>query len=254
MIVNDVISAVRRRLGDVRKERWTDEQLILYTSLCQNDICIFTNFHRREGAIFLVDGKLKYSLPTDCIRVERLEYGGEFFPIESRNTIDDGTALLPCALKDNLAYNEIEIVLGDSYDTLHSALVSTYGVLVDSNTDAIDTSDCELMDDYGVLVDVDDTQAPSPDPLGYLKVYYSAVPALVEELTDELVLPDMWISAFIHYVCGAALQDDNDANNIQRGEMELQKYNRMLTQLFKTSAKDFTTNYKSKLTTKVRRI
>ena len=131
---------------------------------------------------------------------------------------------------------------------------SLYGVLTNSNSDAIDTSDCILEDDYGVLTEVDEVTAPPAQDAGFLKVYYSAVPPLVTDLTDELIVPDMWLSAFIHYVSGAALQDDNDANNIQRGEMELQKYNRMLAQLFKTSAKDLTTNYKSKLITKVRRI
>ena len=254
MLVSDVVGAVRRRLGDVRKERWSDEQLILYTSLCQSDICIFTNFYRKTGEIDLIEGTYIYDLPTDCIRVERLEYQNQFFPIESRNTIDAGKAQFPCALKDNLQYNQIEIVLSTEQTTLGRALIETYGVLTDSDTEAIDTSDCELDNIHGVLVDVDETTIPPAQDVGKLKVYYSAVPVIVTQLDEELILPDIWLAAFIHYVCGGALQDDNDANNIQRGEMELQKYNRMLAEIFKASAKDFTTNYKSKLTTDYRRL
>jgi hypothetical protein len=63
----------------------------------------------------------------------------------------------------------------------------------------------------------------------------------------------MWLQAFLHYVSGMALQDDNDANNIQRGELEGQKYLRILEQLHKVSAKDFTSNMRTKLTTSYRR-
>lgn len=250
MIVEDVISAVRRRLGDDRKERWQDEALILYTSLCQNDICIFTNYHRRFYNMPLYDSQLVYNLPTDCIRVERLEYECKFFPVESRNSIDRGAAEYPCALKDNLQYGQIEIHMEEACDVLSNELKDSYGV-----TTQVTDSHCTLADSFGVVSSVDDIFNPNPgaaepeEVIGYIKVYYSAVPPIVKGVDDTLVVPDMWISAFIHYVCGMALQDDNDANNIQRGEMEAQKYVRLLSQLFKTSAKDFTTNIKSKLIT-----
>lgn len=253
MLVRKVTDAVRRRLGDIRKERWSDDQLILYTSLCQTDICIFTNFYRQEALIDLEDDTLIYDLPLDCIRVERLEYAGEFFPIESRNTIDSGKAQFPCALKDNLPFNKIEIVLGSDYTLLSQALENMFGVVSDQDTEGVDTSGCELEDTFGVVSDID-AGSITPINIGQLKVYYSAVPPLMDTLDDTLIVPDFWLSAFIHYVSGAALQDDNDANNIQRGEQELAKYNRMLAQIAKTTAKDFTTNYKSKLVTDYRRV
>ena len=254
MKVSDVVKAVRTRLGDTKMERWDDDTLILYTSLCQNDICIFTNFYRQKATIELLNGSDVYDLPPETLKVHRLEYQGEFFPIETRNAIDAGRATFPCALKDNLMYNKIEIVLGDSYDDLREALVSTYGVLTDSDTDDISTEDCTLEDDYGVLTNAElDDQVPST-PLGGLTVYYSAVPPILTSLEDELVVPDIWFTAVLHFVSGMALQDDNDANNIQRGDMEGAKYMRLLGELFKQSAKDFTSNVKSKLTMKPRRI
>ena len=250
MITGDVITAVRRRLGDARKERWSDEQLILYTAMCQSDICLFTNFYRLEGEIQLVDGVLVYDLPDDCIKLTRLEYNCAYFPIESRNEIDNHTAIFPCALKDNLALHKLEIVLDDNCTSLETALTGVYGVV--ANTDA---SDCELDQAHGVVTDVDcDDCSVCETSLDKLKLYYIGVPPLVINLNDGLLVPDMWLSAFIHYVGGMALQDDNDANNIQRGEMDLQKYQRMLVSIQKLTAKDFTSNVKSKLDTKIRRI
>ena len=250
MTASNIIDAVRIRLGDATRERWTEIQLLLYVSLAQNAICTTTHFYRKDDWITLVDGQLIYDLPSDCLVVNRFEYNDLFFPVESRNAIDRGQATFPCALKDNLAYNKVEIVLeapgGESNLTLSHALANRYGVVTASNTDAIDTSDCILENDFGVVINVDENSQISE--LGKLHVYYSAVPPLITDINQELVLPDAYFIAFFHYVTGMALQDDNDANNIQRGELELQKFDRVLADIYKKSAKDYTSNIKSKLT------
>jgi hypothetical protein len=252
MTPNRIITAVRNRLGDTKEQRWDEETLLLYVSLCQIDICITTDFHRKEYIMPIYENTFLYNLPTDCIRVERLEYECKFFPIESRNTIDSKDAVFPCALKDNLAFGKIEIKLEDTCETLTAAFKDAYGV-VSSTTGG----ECTLANAYGVVSSITDDINPVPPELpaiiGYMKVYYSAVPELIPTIDDTMILPDMWISAFIHYVCGMALQDDNDANNVQRGEMEGAKYLRMLGQIGKAASKDFTSNYKSKLVTKFRR-
>ena len=207
MTANNVIDAVRRRLGDSFNERWSDEQLLLYVSLCQNDICVFTGFHRVESSIPMVAGQTLYDLPSDCIALTRAEAKGEILPIQTTNDIDNHTVITPCIIKDLLPYNKLE-VYNDGSD-----------------------------------VDFDS-----------ITIFYKGVPPLLISMTEELLLPDYWLVAFIHYVTGAALQDDNDANNIQRGEMELQKYGRMLDKLYKASAKDFTSNMKNKLDTNYRRV
>ena len=223
MTPSNIIDAVRIRLGDATRERWGELQLLLYVSLAQNVICTVTHFYRKDDWIPLVDDQLIYDLPSDCLVVNRLEYNEYFFPIESRNAIDRGQAVFPCALKDNLAYNKLEIVLeapgGESNTTLSQAMATTYG------------------------------KGPTTQELGPLHVYYSAVPPMISDINQELVLPDAYFTAFFHYVTGMALQDDNDANNIQRGEMELQKFERVVADIYKKSAKDYTSNIKSKLTT-----
>ena len=249
MTTSDIINAVRVRLGDISQERWTEQQLMLYTSLAQNTICTLTHFYRKDDYITLVEGQYVYDLPTDCLVVNRLEYNDQFFPIESRNSIDRGEATFPCALKDNLAYNKIEVVLDPTASdlTLKKVLDNAYGVVTASDTDAIDTSDCELEDVYGVVTNVGEEAEPTPEQLGALHVYYSAVPPLIEDTNVPLILPDAYFGAFFHYVTGMALQDDNDANNIQRGELELQKANGIILDIYKKSAKDYTSNVKSKL-------
>lgn len=257
MTVETVVNAVRQRLGDIKKERWYDTTLALYTSLCQQDICIFTNYYKKEANLELTENQYIYQLPKDTLRVMRLEYQGQYFPIESRMQIDAGQAEFPCALKDNLKYNEIEIVLGQDYQgmTLFDALEEKYGVVTNIDSDGVDMSNCELEDAYGVVSDIsDDGSGTDPVSDKYIKVYYSAVPEPTYAMNDELVLPDIWFSAFLHYVTGTALQDDNDASNVERGEMELKKYQRQLAEIYKLTAKDHTSNVTSKLLIPQRRI
>jgi len=253
MLVGDVLTVVRRRLGDMKQQRWSDDQLILYTSLCQNDICIFTNFYKKVVLNELYKDTTIYDLPKDCIRVERIEYANNLVPILSRNSIDSNEAIYPCVLMDDLPYGKLEFRYNDDNTGIQlditQVLHDAYGVVTD-------ISWAELVDMYGVVSDIVEGEIPegNPDRIGYYTLFYSAAPAILSSESDILVLPDLWITAFIHYVTGTALQDDNDASNIQRGDMELAKYARLLGEIFKATAKDFTTNYKTKLNTRYRRI
>jgi hypothetical protein len=245
----DVITAVRNRLGDAQKERWTDDTLLLYTSLAQKDICMFTHLYRLSTNIKLLPDVYIYDLPTDFMALSRIEYRDKFFPVETRPNIDKGEVIFPCIVKDNLLYNKIEFVIGESYKLLSNALNDAFGVVVDSG------NDCELQDTFGVVTNVEggSLSAPSAQPLDDLLVYYIAVPPNFTKDTDTIIVPDVWFQAFLHYVTGMALQDDNDANNIQRGELEAQKYTRLLEHIHAVSMKDFTTNAGTKLTTSYRR-
>jgi hypothetical protein len=70
----------------------------------------------------------------------------------------------------------------------------------------------------------------------------------------NLAIPDMWEDLIIRYIVGTALQDDNDANNIQRGDLELQKYQMHINKLRAESSKDFSGGAKDKLVVNYRRI
>lgn len=252
MTAETVIKAVRDRIGDDRKERWDDTTLLLYVSLCQNDICMFTHFYRRTALITLTTDSLLYDLPTDCIVANRFEYNGLLVPVETRNSIDDGNVEYPLILKDNLAFNQIQFMIESSPD-LETSLTSVFGV--------VSLSD-ELSPPHGVTATVYGDEVLVDSGFGNVLVHYTAMPKLLEMAdygegevlpTEDLILPDVWFQAFLHFVCGMALQDDNDANNVQRGELEGSKYLRILSHIQKVSSKDFTSNMKTKLVTRFRR-
>lgn len=259
MTASSVIAAVRSRLGDAAMERWSADTLLLYTSLAQNDICVFTRFYRKTVLISLIDSTLIYDLPTDCLAVNRLEYNHKMFPMESRNTIDSNTAVFPCVLKDNVAFNQLEIVLSNNEDDnllLSALLIETYGVVVDNDNSGNPLSVGELEDEYGVVSEITEGSQAGATGLGNLTVFYTAVPALIalSEIGEAMIMPDIWFQAMVHFVTAMALQDDNDANNIQRGELEAQKYIRLLQRINQIASKDFTSNIPSKLTTQMQRI
>jgi hypothetical protein len=251
MTCRDVIEVVRRRLGDPNGEAWSDPQLLTYVGLCQADICVFTNFYRKEYKLPLYEGQIVYNLPQDFYKLHRVEYNCINVPVESRKEIDKGTALFPCIVKDNLQYNKIEVRL-DAEDCVFNlnTLENAFGVASFDDTQGLE-------DKYGVVSAVTDSINPPPPmskPIGYMNVYYSAVPKMPTSPDEALVLPDIWLSAFMHYVSGYALQDDNDANNIERGELEIRKYMRVLDKIFKTIAKDSTSSIATKLDTSYRKV
>ena len=89
---------------------------------------------------------------------------------------------------------------------------------------------------------------------GYMRIFYTAIPAMVTNLAQELVLPDIWEAAMVRYIVGTALQDDNDANNIQRGELELSKYVAEVKKAEDLTSKDFSRGQPDKMTTRFRRV
>jgi len=100
---------------------------------------------------------------------------------------------------------------------------------------------------YGLIADV----ARVKD---CFKVYYVAIPRKLQSLGSQLVLPELWEDILIRYVVGTALQDDNDANNITRGEVELQKYQVKLNKIRDLSSKNFSSNASVKNETSYRRV
>jgi len=179
--------------------------------------------------------------------------------------------------------------IGDPYE-----LDSDFGVIVGSNYDILelepstqlgevcDTSDIipvyDDIDVYGVAVAIEPnnsthvqkgfitssekyevigkygitTSIVSED--GYIRIFYTAIPEFLYSDRQELNLHDMWETAMVRYMVGTALQDDNDANNIQRGELELSKYATEVAKAKDLTSKDFSRGQKDKLITRFRRV
>jgi len=86
------------------------------------------------------------------------------------------------------------------------------------------------------------------------KVYYIATPRKLRNLGDILQVPDIWQDIITRYVVGTALQDDNDANNIARGENEIHKFSEAVNKIAGLSARDFSRGSNVRNETEYRRI
>ena len=327
MIAGNLIEIARGRLGDEKKQRWSDNRMLQIVSQGQANLCKLSGIYRKEAFIALANGQVRYRLPGDCMTIRRLEYQGEVIPILNRNDLDEGkTGLAPfVAIKDNIgmglldiypALDDIEtdivIISGDTTDDTF-ILPDVYGVVTDIGGPiilepaygVISGLDLELDPEapsvlfgevchtpehpaptigfpsggYGVTTAIEYTASEDPNLFGgivdselyqivgqygitssvtladnTLRVFYEAVPTKLPSFQTALVIPDLWEEGIIRYIVGTSLQDDNDANNIQRGEMELQKYVAEALKAREVASKDFSGGSKEKYQTSYRRI
>jgi hypothetical protein len=115
-----------------------------------------------------------------------------------------------------------------------------YGFVTDSKISKVNGQ-------FGIVTDIVKADA-------VLRVFYQAVPLRLQSLSAGLILPQVWEAAMLRYVVGTALQDDNDANNISRGETELQKYTAEVMKARELGSKDFSSGSNDKMFTRHRRI
>ncbi len=335
MTALDIINQARERLGDIKKQRWTDNRLLAIVSQGQVDICVESGYLRREVILPFGIGQTRFQLPVDCYTIKRVEYDGAKLPLFTRNDQDD--LRVPTAeftayksnlnmdrievqpavteLVGNIAYAKGEKLDQDTYiNPIYGVVVSSstpvitveplygsvvggellyeknladlsdgYGEIAGSNTDI--TVSVFPNSKYGVLTEVEYSQA---EVFGFITevdsvssdgskkehivsgrygictnvsnlkdtfhVYYVATPAKLKFEEAILEMPNMWEDLLIRYTVGTALQDDNDANNIARGEAELQKYNIKLETIKDLSSKDFSSNSSDKYETPYRRV
>jgi len=117
---------------------------------------------------------------------------------------------------------------------------AAYGFLVDSLL-------IKFSGRYGITTDVVHKDST-------IRIFYSAVPSSLSSKDSQLVLSHIWEAAMLRYCVGTALQDDNDANNIARGEGELAKYTQEVLKARELASKDFSPVSKDKMLTRYRRI
>ena len=323
----DIMTLVRDRLGDTKKQRWSDSRLLTIVSQGQRDICLQSGYLRKETLISLAIGKTIYQLPADCFEIKRVEtYDGTLIPLHIRSDRDvpRGVTSEYVGYKSNINVSKLEILpaptelqtniaVQDGFKDVSSFQVTPlYGVITSTDATNMDieplygavtgievdpyagatpsngrgeiaglastvTQPTFPNGNYGVVVSM--TVEPSTDRYGCItgveghivngsygivadiksnvdtfKVYYVATPRKLTSVLDVLLMPDLWENLLMQYVVGTALQDDNDATNIQRGEMELVKYNTQLKLLKQQSAEDFSSDSSDKYVTNYRRI
>jgi len=330
MVADNLIKIARSRLGDKLEHRWTNDRLVTIIDQGQKDFCKRSGVYRKEVILPLAANVLRYSLPEDCMEVNRIEYMGTPIPLFSRNDLDEKrvTSNVFVGIKDNLNMSfiqfhakipelgaTIDIRAGESAvsddfvitpplgvvtdsDDEDVIITPVYGVLTGASTEIGDLpisdkfgeladsswfNEVEIGgDEFGVTVDIS-VYEPSPGEeqsgLGfvtrsdlyeisgkygivgsivteeqYVRIFYTAIPPEVRLSRSSLVIHDMWEAAMTRYVVGTALQDDNDANNIQRGELEIAKYDKEVLEAEALTSKDFSRGQHDKLVTRMRRI
>ena len=326
MVAKSLIDIARARLGDTKKQRWTDQRLLQIVNQGQADLCKLTGIYRKEIYLALANGQTRYTLPKDCMTIRRIVYRDEVVSLSSRNDLDAGklpTNEFVC-LKDNISMGKIDIspaqegidndVLiiegtnGEETFTLTSPwgvvtaatdpfdIDTPFGTITDiervmDTTRAYKFGECVgtpwhpkfeinyVPDIYGVVTAMKSTPSTDKHLFGFItdsevarvvgqyglvtsitkeyntmRIFYEAVPASLSSDNLNLVIPDMWEGAMVRYIVGTALQDDNDANNIQRGELELQKYYAELKKARELASKDFSGGAKDKYITRYRGI
>ena len=322
MIASTLIDMARSRLGDSVKHRWTEKRMLTILDQGQKDFCKLSGIYRKSTVIPLSVDTNIYTLPTDAISINRVEYEGELIPLFSRNDIDAERVITTgfVGIKDNLSMTQLELYptspdldlasdirvgvqSADTFelDTLFGVVtyieqpfevVDAYGEVADAEYDmslleinsgfgeVCDTSDIAIVNDeippYGVAVAIDyadsDIQhgfvtssdlyevigkygitSSIVDENGYIRIYYIAIPRTVSTTVQALDIHDMWESAMLRYLVGTALQDDNDSSNVQRGELELQKYTQEVLKAREITTKDFSRGQPDKLKTRYRR-
>ncbi len=325
MTALDIMNQARERLGDEKKQRWSDNRLLSIVSQGQVNVCIQSGYLRKEILLPFVVGKTRFTLPRDCYSVRRVEFQDKLLPLHTRSDQDvprHATKSEFIAYKSNLQTNRIEIqpaiselelnILYADGDAIEDSLfvANPYGVVVYTNDPNMTVSplygcttgfglsedvtsstgygaiagsslDVAAVDfpngEFGVVVAADyitvDTKYGSITAVdGHIvsgvygivtdvaavsdtfHVYYIATPDKLKFAQSVLILPERWEELLIRYTVGTALQDDNDANNITRGEGELQKYAVQLEQIKALSSQDFAGSSSEKMQTTYRRI
>jgi len=320
------MTQARERLGDEKKQRWSDNRLLSIVSQGQVDICVESGYLRREALISFGTEQTRFTLPNDCVSIKRVEHKGIKLPLHHRSDKDIPRVDLRAdyiAYKSNLQMNKLEIlpaidemsreIIFAKGDLIEDSLyvANPFGVVTSTSSPDVSvdplfgvvtgisiTADItEPSDSYGEIAgsSLDESTAEFPNGeygvvtsadytfttekyggvsavKGHIvsgrygivtniavledtfHVYYIAAPAKLQFAEAFLVMPTIWEDILMRYVVGTALQDDNDANNIQRGEVELQKYNDKLDTIKDLSAKDFSSASSDKFVTNFRRI
>jgi len=159
-------------------------------------------------------------------------------------------------LDSNPPSNKYGEISGSNLDTIALDTPNgNYGVVVSSEYSAVDTK-------YGFITSVANHKvsgyfglvANVSAEIDTVKVYYTAIPRKLKFMNAMLVIPPVWEALLLHYVVGTALQDDNDANNINRGELEIAKYHAKLLTLSGLSAEDYSAMASNKYETNYRSI
>ncbi len=249
--IGDIFLLARDTLGDLQKQRYTDDTLFRNLILAIKDIAIQTNLFKNIIDIPLIDGTATYQMPDGILNLSHVTYLGEALQLVSSGwmlankeiawrsrTVDLTTGgKLELAIYDEVKRKQIA-VYPRPFNNFTSSYVSEpneyglvgnleteeglydqpspYGV-IDELVDSSKSADIQTSA-YGVVTAIEDE--------GVLTIYYSRCPPLPIDINDDFELDECFDAALKFYICGTALRNDVDAQNRQFGAEEFALYQR----------------------------
>jgi len=207
MVAREIMDMARSRLGDKKKERWSDERLLTIVSQGQADICKVTGIYRQEAVLPLISGQTRYTLPQDCVTVKRVEYRGNKVPLHSRNDLDDKHFRFSeqfIALKDHLnmpfldLYPDTPDDLAEDFDVRAGLnLEDSFEVVPIYGVGSEATEPYEIANPFGTVTEIESNKETYEPSTGYgelcdsslhenLTIFYGSS---VYGVTTEIVYP-----------------------------------------------------------------
>ena len=245
MLISELITSVRYKVGDSQSKKWTDSRVIDLINEGLDDMSRKAHICKVSTAIPLVPYQRELIIPDDDFReLLRIKIDGKLIRLVPFDEID---------IKDNWQNDtgeKLSLVMYDKQNVKHLTL---YPLLTETSTDydALNDATGLLIDvpnidrDYlfGIITSVatDDTITPtnvydptSADEYGaytsiqdtfiIAELTYSAKPTTVLTASDTLDLDSSFKQTLVYYVSGMLLLDDNRTESVNKGTLFLQKY------------------------------
>jgi len=246
MTVETFISKVRRRVGDVNKNKFTDGRIIDIINEGLEDIGKKAYVKKKTLTLPITPYQRKLTIPdSDFIKLKRVRVDNTDIEILSLEELDDRYGKWEEEIGSNL------IALGfDKQNirelTLYPLLDETkseYQSLNNSNSLLIDIPNVQADTVYGLITSIEVENVVEPENVydeeelaGYepiinlsdtfiaIELSYYAMPTEVTTVEDTLDIDDTFITTLLFYVSGLLLLDDNRTESIQRGQIFVQRY------------------------------
>lgn len=112
-----IIQRARERLGDTRKERWSDSNLLNLLDEAQKDVAIQTNIFVGTYSLPLQDDKYMYDLPSDVLLIRRATFGDSPLPIVSYDRMDEYLQAAPTMRFDTDSVDDMNTFIDSPRDS-----------------------------------------------------------------------------------------------------------------------------------------
>lgn len=254
MRTEDILARARTRLGDQAKDRWSDVTLISYLNEGQTDIAIKSEIFKATAVIQLIKGQYLYKLPTNALRAFEVLFANIPVNVVPSDQMDrlygvdwrlhtTESAQVSAIVTDRQDQRTVRVYPRVFADAMYSSAEfspTVYGVtdeVSEYTTEGVyglagSIYDTELLDEpvslYGVIADMTEGE--------YLTVEYIRKAEKVTTINSDPELPEIFDTALVRYIAGAALRDDTNAQNRAMGNEELSLYVSILQDIIGVSS------------------